>query len=151
MPLQQLDTLPHPRSSFGHVKIGTKIYIAGGHTGAYHVYEPESQFSNEVHVFDFTINHWAPLAAMPLRIQGFRMYNKGDYIYAFGGYTYDASAKYGTSYTAKTIATIQRYSITGDRWEVIGLMPRPRSSYHRHRAKSTVFHWWMGRHTTNAK
>jgi hypothetical protein len=40
-----------PRSSFGHAVEGGRVYLAGGHLGAFHRY-PEEAFSAEFHSVD---------------------------------------------------------------------------------------------------
>jgi N-acetylneuraminic acid mutarotase len=48
----------------------------------------------------------------------------GNYLYAFGGFAYEES----TSPKWKSIDAIDRYDITTNTWETIGIMPRRRSS-----------------------
>jgi N-acetylneuraminic acid mutarotase len=128
MPLQQLKPLPNPRSSFGHASVNNTIIVGGGHPGPFHQYEP-SNFSRDVHIYDMLSDSWSPLAPLPFAMQGFRLIHFNNYLYGFGGFRFDPAAKSGKSWPARTCNTILRYSLQQDSWEIIGEMPRPRSSY----------------------
>ena len=116
-----------PRSSFGHVLINSKLYVAGGHPGQFHVYK-EANFSSEFHVYDITSSKWSTLRSLPRSLQGFRMVSNGKYIYAFGGFSPDVRIVNGY-WPAISLDTVLRYSIIEDKWEEIGSMPHRRSSY----------------------
>lgn len=116
--------IPSPlRSSFGSVVHKGKLYICGGHQGAEHTYPPES-FTNTVHVYDIKSKSWSELAPKINKAHGFQMAAYGDYLYAFGGFAFNESTKPQW----KSLDTIERYDIKKNKWEVIGRMPRSRSS-----------------------
>lgn len=121
----ELPSLPAPaRSSFGVVEHQGKIYVAGGHRGPEHTYTAES-FVDRFEVFDLATARWSELPPRRTPSQGFDLVARGDYIYAFGGFAHDPSRKPAW----QSLDVIERYSITAKKWEVIGRMPRPRSSY----------------------
>lgn len=128
MSLQQLEPLPNPRSSFGVVNLNDMVMVAGGHPGKFHEYEAHN-FSAEVHLYDINSNRWKSLAHLPLSVQGLRLVYHNNHVYGFGGFRYDDTAKAGKSWPARSCNTIFKYFIQDDRWEIIGEMPRPRSSY----------------------
>jgi len=128
MPLQQLRPLPNPRSSFGVAVTNNTVVVAGGHPGVFHEYA-EANFSSEVHAYDIGTDTWSSLSPLPFAIQGFKLIPYNSYLYALGGFRFDASARSGKSWEARSCNTILRYSFPQDRWEIIGEMPRSRSSY----------------------
>lgn len=115
--------LGNPRSSFGTVSHNGKIYMAGGHQGAEHTYPPES-FSDSFIAYDVAKNQWTELAPRPMKAHGYQIAAKGNYIYAFGGFAYDANNKPKW----KSVKNIDRYNITTNTWEAIGELYSPRSS-----------------------
>jgi hypothetical protein len=64
--------------------------------------------------------HGFGLAAVRKRVGGVEK----DFLYAFGGFAYskDHNPRW------KSLDLIERYDVQADRWEVVGHMPRPRSS-----------------------
>jgi hypothetical protein len=112
------------RSSFGAVRVGDKIYIAGGHQGAEHTYPPQS-FVDAVEIFDLSTKSWSTAAPRPVASQGFMLASHGKYIYAFGGFAYapDKLPRW------RSLDVIDRYDTERNVWETIGHMPRRRSSY----------------------
>lgn len=112
-----------PRSSFGTVTHNGKLYMAGGHAGAEHTYPPES-FSDAFIVYDMETNVWKELASRPVKAHGFQIAAAGNYVYAFGGFAYDANNKPKW----KSLDQIDRYSISENKWETIGKLVTPRSS-----------------------
>ncbi|MBD64835.1 MAG: hypothetical protein CME62_06490 [Halobacteriovoraceae bacterium] len=112
-----------PRSSFGAINHLGKIYIVGGHQGPEHTYPPES-FTGRVTSFDTTINMWRDRAPRLNPSHGFQVAAFGKYLYAFGGFAYEAS----TNPKWKSISVVERYNIKEDKWEEVGHMPRNRSS-----------------------
>lgn len=111
------------RSSFGTIEHHEKIYMAGGHQGAEHTYPPES-FSDMFIVHDIKTNQWTELAPRPVKAHGYQLAAYGQYIYAFGGFTYSKDHKPKW----KSIKQIDRYDIAKNKWETIGEMLNPRSS-----------------------
>lgn len=110
-------------SSFGSIKHDDKVYIVGGHQGAEHTYPPES-FSNRVMVYDLKTKEWKYVASRNYKAHGFSLAVSGKYIYAFGGFAYSANHKPRW----KSLDIIERYDTEKDVWEVVGKLPRRRSS-----------------------
>ena len=113
----------NPRSSFGTVSHEGKIYMAGGHQGAEHTYPPES-FSDTFVVYDIENNSWKELAPRPVKAHGYQLAANGNYIYAFGGFSYSKVHKPKW----KSLDQIDRYDIKNNKWETIGNLSTPRSS-----------------------
>jgi Tol biopolymer transport system component/N-acetylneuraminic acid mutarotase len=113
----------NPRSSFGTVAHEGKIYMAGGHQGAEHTYPPES-FSDMLIVYDIESNSWKELAPRPVKAHGYQLAAKGNYVYAFGGFSYSELHKPKW----KSLDQIDRYDIKKNKWETIGILTEPRSS-----------------------
>jgi N-acetylneuraminic acid mutarotase len=112
-----------PRSSFGTVFHNNKLYMIGGHQGAEHTYPPES-FSNIVVVYDVKTNKWTELAPRPHLAHGYQVVANGNYIYAFGGFTYSEEHKPKW----KSIDAVDRYDIAKNEWTTIARLTTPRSS-----------------------
>lgn len=128
MKIENWTTIPGtPRSSFGHVLHGGKLYIAGGHPGQFHRYEAEN-FSAEFHAFDLEREQWDTLRSLPVSLQGFRILAHGNYLYAFGGFSPDPRIN-PRPWPAASRDEVLRYSIVHDAWECVTNMPRRRSSY----------------------
>jgi hypothetical protein len=146
MKIEKWATIPGaPRSSFGHVLHQGKLYIAGGHTGRFHYYEA-SNFSDEFHCLDVATEKWSALKPLSFPLQGFRMIGEGNYLYAFGGFSTDGRLPPKRPWAAASKDTVLRYSISGDAWEIIGTLPRRRSSYvcARIGKKAYLFGGWDG-------
>ena len=111
------------KSSFGTINHQGRIYTIGGHQGPEHTYPPES-FSNRVSAFDIKTGQWIELAPRISKAHGFQLSAYGNYIYAFGGFAYEAS----TRPAWKSIDVVERYDILKNEWSEIGTMPRKRSS-----------------------
>ncbi len=129
------------RSSFGVIKVGDRVYIAGGHVGKFHNYS-ELRFSSACHMLDLTTMKWLPIrdygasksVAAAQVTQGLRLLEYGGQIYGFGGFSYEPSLDYqnGTDswqWYARSRTEIFRYSPKEDEWTLVGHLPRPRSSY----------------------
>lgn len=111
------------RSSFGAVVNANKIYIAGGHKGAEHTYPPES-FMNDLEAYDLATNTWQTLAPRSASAHGFGLASHDKYVYAFGGFAFEASTKPQW----KSLDAIERYNTQTNTWEIVGKLPRARSS-----------------------
>tara|TARA_R110000868_G_scaffold258137_2_gene515376 strand:- start:772 stop:2589 length:1818 start_codon:yes stop_codon:yes gene_type:complete len=111
------------RSSFGTINHNGKIYVVGGHQGAEHTYPPES-FTGRMTAYDIASQSWENKAARPHKAHGYQLAAQGDYLYAFGGFAYEAS----TSPKWKSLDIVERYNTKTDSWEEVGTMPRRRSS-----------------------
>ncbi len=111
------------RSSLGAISHQGKIYLCGGHAGAEHTYPPES-FTDNLQVYDSATRSWKELAPRPHKAHGYQLAARGDYLYAFGGFAYNAESKPRW----KSLDVIDRYDIKTDSWQTIGVMPRRRSS-----------------------
>lgn len=112
------------RSSFGHVSHNGFIYIVGGHQGQEHTYPPES-FQNETWRMNIETGEWKKLSPRHHKAHGFQVIAHENYLYAFGGFAYSSQHKPKW----KSLSVVERYNINDDKWEIIGHMPRPRSSY----------------------
>lgn len=124
--LQQKELAPIPgalRSSFGALSHQGKVWTCGGHAGHEHTYPPES-FTDVFHVYDPTTGAWTELAPRPRKAHGFQLAARGNYIYAFGGFTYAAE----NDPQWRSLDEIDRYDITTNTWATVGKMPRRRSS-----------------------
>ncbi len=111
------------RSSFGAIKHGDRIYIVGGHQGHEHTYPPES-FMDTVEYYDLKTGIWGKAAPRLHKAHGFEVETYGKYIYAFGGFAYDENNKPKW----KSLDVIERFDTEKNIWEVVGKMPRKRSS-----------------------
>lgn len=111
------------RSSFGAVAYEGNVYVVGGHQGPEHTYPPES-FSDRLTVYNESTGEWSELARLSLARHGFSVVAHEGGIYAFGGFTYspDHLPKW------KSVDLVERYDIASNTWEVVGHLPRPRSS-----------------------
>lgn len=119
-----LTSFPAPlRSSFGAIVHNDKVYLCGGHQGAEHTYPPES-FTGAFQVYDMKTSEWKELAPRPHKAHGFQLAAHGNYIYAFGGFTY--AAQYKPSWESLDI--VERYDIEKNEWKEVARMPRKRSS-----------------------
>ena len=112
-----------PRSSFGAIEHKGKVYVAGGHQGAEHTYPPES-FTARVEYYDLEKKEWFNTAPRLHKAHGFQLAAHGNYIYAFGGFAYEES----TNPKWKSLDVVERYDIRTKEWEIVGHMPRRRSS-----------------------
>jgi len=135
---------PEPlRSSFGIVRAGDKIYIAGGHVGRYHNYTKE-RFSSDCHVFDIPSRTWTRISPYGkterdpngIPIQGLRLIEYKGNIYGFGGFAYDTVLDYQDpegskdwQWYARSRTEVFKYTPSEDRWTLVTHLPRPRSSY----------------------
>lgn len=116
--------IPEPaRSSFGAIRHQGKIFIAGGHQGPEHTY-PKESFLDRLAIFDEQTRTWTTGAPLSVPRQGFEMAAHGPYIYAFGGFAFSEHHEPGW----RSLDLIERYHIDKDQWEVIGHLPRNRSS-----------------------
>ena len=111
------------RSSFGAIAHQQKFFIVGGHQGPEHTYPPES-FTGRMDMFDWHQQQWSSLAPRPKAAQGFGIIAHDDFIYAFGGFAYNAS----TSPAWQSLSQVDRYHIKTNTWEQVAIMPRKRSS-----------------------
>lgn len=112
-----------PRSSFGAIAHNGFIYIAGGHQGREHTY-PKESFTGRLSIYDTSLKTWRKGAPRNYPCHGFSLAAYGDYIYAFGGFAFDEKNIPGW----KSLDMVERYDIKKDKWEVIGKLPRKRSS-----------------------
>lgn len=122
--MSRLPDIPNPaRSSFGTARIGSKVYVVGGHQGREHTYPPES-FMDTLQVFDTESKSWSTLAPRPVKAHGYGVVSDGPYLYAFGGFTYSEEHKPAW----KSIPDVHRYDTRTDEWEKVGDLATPRSS-----------------------
>lgn len=122
--MSRLPDIPSPaRSSFGVAEMGTKVYICGGHQGQEHTYPPES-FMDQFLVFDKESKTWFELAPRPVKAHGYDIVADGQYVYAFGGFTY--SGEHNPKW--KSIPDVHRYDTRTNEWEKVGELENPRSS-----------------------
>src|ERR1051326_8949357 len=121
------------RSSFGHVRVGNKIYIVGGHQNIYHQYLPED-FTAEFLEYDLGTKNWRRLTSYPFPVQGLRLCEDGGWIYAFGGFRYEPAFEYNPwkpgefMWAARSEDKVYRYNPKDNRWLYVCDMPRRRSS-----------------------
>ncbi len=111
------------RSSFGTLNHEGNIYMCGGHQGPEHTY-PKESFTNNFNVYDQQTKTWKALAPRLSKAHGFQLAGYGNYIYAFGGFTYSEDHKPNW----KSLDVIERYDISKNEWTVVGRLPRARSS-----------------------
>lgn len=111
------------RSSFGAVVNANKIYIVGGHKGREHTYPPES-FMNNLEAYDLVTHTWETLAPRSVHAHGFGLASHEKYIYAFGGFAFESTTKPQW----KSLDVIERYNTQTHTWEIVGKLPRARSS-----------------------
>lgn len=111
------------RSSFGTITHNGLLYMCGGHQGPEHTY-PEESFTDNFNVYNKATNTWKELAPRPKKAHGYQLAAHGNYIYAFGGFTFSENHRPKW----KSIDTIDRYDITTNTWTTIGKLTKPRSS-----------------------
>lgn len=111
------------RSSFGTIMHQGLLYMCGGHQGPEHTY-PKESFTDNFNVYDKRINNWRELAPRPIKAHGYTLAAKGNYIYAFGGFTYSENHKPNW----KSVDTIDRYDVRTNTWTTVGKLTKPRSS-----------------------
>lgn len=111
------------RSSFGTIQHEGLLYMCGGHQGPEHTY-PKESFTDNFNVYDKKTNSWKALAPRPVKAHGYQLAAAGNYIYAFGGFTFSDAHKPGW----KSIDNVDRYDITTNQWTTIGKLSAPRSS-----------------------
>lgn len=111
------------RSSFGVTRVGTKIFIAGGHRGHEHTYPPES-FLDKLEYYDISDGKWHQAAPRPVSAHGYTLATYGKYIYAFGGFAY--SPNHTPKW--KSLDQIDRFDTESNTWVTVGKLPRARSS-----------------------
>jgi N-acetylneuraminic acid mutarotase len=117
------DMTGEARSSFGAIYHHNRIYVVGGHQGAEHTYPPES-FTARMTYYSFADSKWHNAAPRNYAAHGFQIAALGNYLYAFGGFAYEEN-----NYPKwKSLDVVERYDIANNKWEVIGKMPRRRSS-----------------------
>ena len=111
------------RSSFGVARLGSKIYIVGGHQGHEHTYPPES-FLDALEIYDTNSDSWSRGAPRPVKAHGFGIVAHDHYIYAFGGFAYSEVHKPKW----KSLDQIDRYDTRDNTWQTVGHLASPRSS-----------------------
>ena len=133
---------PNPlRSSFGVVRVGDLVYIAGGHVGRFHNYS-QPRFSSSCHVLDLGTMKWSAIrdygssksGSGAQVTQGLRLLEYGGNIYGFGGFSYEPALDFQDTndpwqWYARTRTEIFKYTPNHDDWSLVGHLPRPRSSY----------------------
>jgi N-acetylneuraminic acid mutarotase len=100
------------RSSFGALRMGRKIFVAGGHQGHEHTY-PKESFLDKLEYFDLDLQRWVEAAPRPVPCHGYNIAGDGKYLYAFGGFAY--SAEHSPKW--KSLDEIDRYDVEKNRWE----------------------------------
>lgn len=127
------------RSTFAWAATNDRIYILGGHVGEYHDY-PSVHFTPDFLEFDLRQRSWRRLASYPFPVQGIRMVQDKESIYAFGGFRYssafdyspnwrvDAQGREEVHWSAVSDDEVYRYDMRRDRWQHMTTMPRRRSS-----------------------
>ncbi|MBY0413465.1 MAG: hypothetical protein K2Q18_04840, partial [Bdellovibrionales bacterium] len=111
------------RSSFGTILHDGLLYMCGGHQGPEHTY-PKESFTDNFNLYDQKTNTWKELAPRPIKAHGYQLAANGNYIYAFGGFTFSENHTPGW----KSISNIDRYDIRTNTWATIGKLTNPRSS-----------------------
>ncbi|MBI1861716.1 MAG: hypothetical protein HYR96_12435 [Deltaproteobacteria bacterium] len=126
--LEKLPDIPLPgRSSFGAIRHGEQIYVIGGHQGPEHTYS-ETSFLDRADILDTRLMTWRTGAPRLSKSHGFTLATYGKFIYAFGGFAYALpEQKFAPRW--RSLDVIERYDTVANRWELIGHMPRKRSSY----------------------
>jgi N-acetylneuraminic acid mutarotase len=111
------------KSSFGAITHRGYIYTVGGHQGAEHTYPPES-FSNKASRYNIESKKWESLPSRSVKAHGFQLAAFDKYIYTFGGFAYEEN----NTPKWKSISIVERLNTKTLKWEVVGHMPRNRSS-----------------------
>jgi len=118
--------MPAERSSFALTAVEGRLFVAGGHCGGQHRYGPEDMLA-DLCVYDIDADRWHRLAPRPRTAQGFQLVEHRGYLYAFGGFGYAIDAD--GQQRLRSSDAVDRYHIAADRWETIGVLDCPRSSY----------------------
>lgn len=122
-----------PRSSFGSIQVGTKLYFVGGHIGIYHTYA-NGYFTGEFLEYDLINKTWLRLSSYPFPVQGLRLAADGNFLYAFGGFRYERGHDYQkwnlgeTKWAAASDDSVYRFDLIRGTWSFVCQMPRRRSS-----------------------
>lgn len=137
------DFFSEPRASFGHTRVRDTLYIVGGHLKGYHDYLAD-HFTDQFLSYDLKAKKWKRLRPYPFPVQGLRLAEHKGWIYAFGGFHYEAAFDYSPDWmppatpnangeihwSARSTDQVFRYKIGQDKagWQLVCHMPRRRSS-----------------------
>jgi len=104
--------LNHPRGHMCVEGVGATVYAIGG--------IDSSEVSSIVERYGFGAGTWSSRTSMPTsRMMAMSVHDGSNYIYVFGGITYDRSSG-GRLYVSKAL---ERYDYVADTWETLSDMP----------------------------
>lgn len=116
--------MPEAVTSFGAVRIGDEVFVAGGYHGEPHNYSREGQ--SKVLMKWSANGGWQRLADLPSAVQGHALVPFAGGLVLCGGNRIDNAA--GEETVMTSLAECHRYDLASNRWEAIAPMPEPRSS-----------------------
>lgn len=119
--------LPFPITSFGAAKLGTRLFVYGGHTGDAHAYVNEDQ-NNKLLVLDLASEKptWTELSSNE-RLQGLGMVAYNNEVIIVGGFT--ALNHKGEKQNLKSQTYVRAFDVEKKSWCNLPDLPEPRSSH----------------------
>jgi N-acetylneuraminic acid mutarotase len=127
--------MPRGLTTVGVTTMGDSLYLVGGYFGSPHDYSKEFQSGN-VSRMNLSTGGWDELAAVT-PIQSPAIANDGRYLYKIGGLkTLNAL---GQPTELRSVADVERFDPTLNRWEPLPSLPEPRSSHGAVVVGSTVY------------
>ena len=121
-----IPNLPEAVTSFGACKLGSFVYVYGGHVGEAHVYSEETYSRSFVRYNLKTGKKWEELPFnQPL--QGFGMAAHKGKIYLAGGS--HATNQKGKKSNLSSLADVSVFDVKTKKWSKVTPLPEPRSSH----------------------
>lgn len=127
--------MPRGLTTVGAATMGDSLYLVGGYFGSPHEYSKEFQ-SGSVLRMRLATGVWDELASVP-PIQSPAVASDGRYLYELGGTKAGNAA--GQPTDLRSVADVQRFDPSHDRWEPLPSLPEPRSSHQAVVVGSTLY------------
>lgn len=119
-------SVPEEVTSFGAAICDGALYMYGGHTGAAHHYDNESQGSTLWQLPLDGSSQWQAVATGP-RVQGLAMVSVGGKLYRIGGFT--AKNESGDEHDLWSQSNVASFDPSTKQWTELPPLPEPRSSF----------------------
>jgi hypothetical protein len=132
-----LASLPFPITSFGAARIGSRLYVYGGHTGDAHAYVHDDQ-NNKLLVLDLVSEkpQWTELSTNE-RLQGLGMVAYKNEVILVGGFT--ALNHKGEKQNLQSQGYLRAFDVEKKTWRNLPSLPEPRSSHDAALIGSTIY------------
>lgn len=136
-PAPSLAPLPFGITSFGGVRVGSRIYLYGGHIGTSHQYSTDEQSGALLQLdLDRRDAGWQQISSGP-KLQGLALVSDGRRVIRLGGFT--ARNPLGAEHDLHSSTEVAAYDPDSDQWTGLPEMPEPRSSFDAAVIDQTVF------------